>query len=86
MIPAPHLAPAAAAQSSVLLVVMATMAAQVASIMGVAVFPVIAPQLAAEMEVAPALIGYQMSLVYGAAMIAAPAAATAAPMTAQTTK
>jgi MFS family permease len=55
-----------------LLVVMATMVAQVASIMGVAVFPVIAPQLAAEMEVAPALIGYQMSLVYGAAMIAAP--------------
>jgi MFS family permease len=48
------------------------MVAQVASIMGVAVFPVIAPQLAADMDVAPALIGYQVSLVYGAAMVAAP--------------
>jgi predicted MFS family arabinose efflux permease len=55
-----------------LVVVVATMAAQVASIMGVAVFPVIAPRLAAEMGVAPALIGYQVSLTYGAAMIAAP--------------
>jgi predicted MFS family arabinose efflux permease len=48
------------------------MVAQVASIMGVAVFPVIAPQLASEMGVAPALIGYQVSLVYGAAMLGAP--------------
>jgi MFS family permease len=53
-------------------VVVATMVAQIASIMGVAVFPVIAPRLAAEMGVAPALIGYQVSLTYGAAMIAAP--------------
>ncbi|MBI4205271.1 MAG: MFS transporter [Betaproteobacteria bacterium] len=53
-------------------VVVATMVAQVASIMGIAVFPVIAPRLAAEMGVAPALIGYQVSLTYGSAMIAAP--------------
>lgn len=53
-------------------VVAATTIAQVASIMGVAVFPVIAPRLAAEMGVEPALIGYQVSLTYGAAMVAAP--------------
>ena len=58
--------------SGVFAVVVATMVAQIASIMGVAVFPVIAPRLAAEMGVAPALIGYQVSLTYGAAMIAAP--------------
>lgn len=45
--PDPHLAPATAVRSGVFLVVVATMVAQVASIMGVAVFPIIAPQLAA---------------------------------------
>lgn len=53
-------------------VVVATMIAQVASIMGVAVFPVIAPKLAADLGVEPALIGYQISLTYGAAMFASP--------------
>lgn len=48
------------------------MVAQVASIMGVAVFPVIAPRLAAEMGVSPVWIGYQVSLTYGSAMLAAP--------------
>lgn len=40
--------------------------------MGIAVFPVIAPKLAAEMGVEPSLIGYQMSLLYGTAMLGSP--------------
>ena len=59
-------------RSTVVGVVAATTIAQVASVMGIAVFPVIAPRLAAEMGVAPALIGYQISLVYGAATIGSP--------------
>ncbi|MBY0267140.1 MAG: MFS transporter [Burkholderiales bacterium] len=50
-------------------VVAATTAAQVAGAMGAAVFPVIAPELARELGVDAALIGYQMSVIYGAAMI-----------------
>ena len=59
-------------RSTVVAVIAATMIAQVASIMGVAVFPVIAPKLAEEMGVEPALVGYQVSLTYGAAMFASP--------------
>ena len=55
-----------------LTVVAATTLAQAASIMGIAVFPVIAPRLAAEMQVSPSTIGYQVSLVYGTAAVAAP--------------
>lgn len=40
--------------------------------MGVAVFPVIAPKLAAELEINPSLIGYQVSLIYGVAMVGSP--------------
>jgi MFS family permease len=36
------------------------------------VFPVVAPRLAAEMGVEPSLIGYQMSLIYGAAALSSP--------------
>jgi len=50
-------------------VVAATTAAQVAGAMGAAVFPVIAPELARSLGVEAALIGYQMSLIYGAAML-----------------
>lgn len=46
----------------------ATTGAQLAGVMGTAIFPVIAPKLAEEMGIEPVLIGYQMSLVYGAAM------------------
>lgn len=49
-------------RSAVAAVVFETMIAQVASIMGVAVFPVIAPKLAMDLGVEPALIGYQISL------------------------
>jgi predicted MFS family arabinose efflux permease len=40
--------------------------------MGIAVFPVVALALAADMGVEPSLIGYQMSIVYGAATLSAP--------------
>ncbi len=50
-------------------VVAATTAAQVAGAMGAAIFPVIAPELARTLGLNAALIGYQMSLIYGAAMI-----------------
>lgn len=59
-------------RSTVVAVVAATTIAQVASVMGIAVFPVIAPRLAAELGVAPAWIGYQISLVYGSATIGSP--------------
>jgi len=53
-------------------VVALTTLAQIGTVMGIAVFPVIAPKLAADLGVAPSLIGYQMSLIYGAAMISSP--------------
>ncbi len=53
---------------SVAAVVAATTAAQVAGAMGAAVFPVIAPELARVLDVQASLIGYQMSLIYGAAL------------------
>jgi predicted MFS family arabinose efflux permease len=56
----------------VIAVVAATTIAQIASVMGIAVFPVIAPKLAAEIGVAPAMIGYQISLIYGTATIGSP--------------
>lgn len=62
----------AVARTTVIAVLAATTLAQVASVMGTAVFPVIAPRLAAEMGVAPATIGYQISLVYGVAALASP--------------
>ncbi len=63
---------ASVARSTVVAVVVATTIAQVASTMGVAVFPVIAPKLAAELEINPSLIGYQVSLIYGVAMLGSP--------------
>lgn len=54
---------------SVAAVVVATTAAQVAGAMGAAVFPVIAPELARTLDVQASLIGYQMSLIYGAALL-----------------
>lgn len=50
-------------------VVAATTGAQVAGAMGAAVFPVIAPELARNLGVEASLIGYQMSVIYGAAML-----------------
>ncbi|MES2561348.1 MAG: MFS transporter [Pseudomonadota bacterium] len=59
-------------RSTVVAAVAAMTIAQIASVMGIALFPVIAPRLAIELGVAPALIGYQISLVYGAATIGSP--------------
>ena len=58
--------------ASVGAVVAAMTLAQAASTMGTAVFPVIAPRLAAEMGVAAATIGYLVSLAFGAATVIAP--------------
>jgi MFS family permease len=58
--------------SSVVTVVALTTLAQIGTVMGIAVFPVIAPRLAAEMGVEPSLIGFQMSLIYGAATLSSP--------------
>ncbi|MBX3651035.1 MAG: MFS transporter [Burkholderiales bacterium] len=55
--------------TGVVAVVAATTAAQVAGAMGAAVFPVIAPELAPALGVEASLIGYQMSVIYGAAML-----------------
>jgi len=55
--------------ATVAAVVAATTAAQVAGAMGAAVFPVIAPELARVVDVEASLIGYQMSVIYGAAML-----------------
>lgn len=63
---------APAARSTVLTVVVATMAAQIVSTMAIAIFPVIAPRLAVELGVAPVTIGYQVSLIFGAATLASP--------------
>jgi len=59
-------------RGTVVAVVAATTAAQTASVLGVAVFPVIAPELATVLGVKPALIGYQMTLTFGTAMLASP--------------
>jgi predicted MFS family arabinose efflux permease len=59
-------------QASALAVVVAMTMAQAASTMGTAVFPVIAPPLAAEMGLASATIGYLVSLAFGAATLIAP--------------
>jgi MFS family permease len=45
--------------------------------MSIAIFPVIAPQLAAGLAVDASLVGYQMSLLYGAAMVLSPLAGSA---------
>ena len=56
----------------VITVVALTTLAQIGTVMGIAVFPVIAPALAVEIGVEPSLVGYQMSLIYGAAALSSP--------------
>lgn len=67
-----HVATHEVSRLTVISVVALTTLAQIGTVMGIAVFPVIAPKLAAEMGVDPSLIGYQMSLIYGAAMLSSP--------------
>ena len=57
---------------TVIAVVVATTVAQAATTMGIAAFPVIAPPLAQELGVAPASIGYLVSLAFGTAAFASP--------------
>lgn len=68
-VPVMNGAAAAYPARTVAAVVAATTAAQVAGAMGAAVFPVIVPELARDLGVEPALIGYQMSVIYGTAML-----------------
>ena len=57
------------APPSITVVVLVTMAAQIASAMGIAIFPVIAPHLAQMLGVDASWVGYQMSILFGAAML-----------------
>jgi MFS family permease len=57
-------------RTTVVAVVAATTAAQVASVLGTTVFPVIAPELAASLDLDASLVGYQVSLIYGVGMAA----------------
>lgn len=63
-------APAETTRPTVVSVVAATTIAQLVSVMGFAIFPVIAPRLAVELNVPASTVGYQLSLAYGAAMLA----------------
>jgi predicted MFS family arabinose efflux permease len=58
------------APPSIVVVVLAATAAQIAAAMGIAIFPVIAPQLALMLGVDASYVGYQISLLFGAAMLA----------------
>jgi MFS family permease len=63
-------APVELPHSTVMAVVAATTIAQVASVMGFAIFPVIAPRLALELNVPASMVGYQLSIAYGTATLA----------------
>ncbi|MBM3343187.1 MAG: MFS transporter [Betaproteobacteria bacterium] len=67
-VPASDLAHAPAHVAAVAL----TTFAQIGAVMGIAVFAVVAPAFARDLGVDPALIGYQMSVIYGAAMFGSP--------------
>lgn len=58
-----------APEPSIIVVVLVTMAVQIASAMGIAIFPVIAPQLAQMLGVDASWVGYQISILFGAAVL-----------------
>jgi len=58
-----------ALSASLVTVVLVTMAAQIASAMGIAIFPVLAPQLAQLLAVDASYVGFQISILFGAAML-----------------
>lgn len=62
---------------SIAIVVLGATAAQVTSAMSIAIFPVIAPQLAAQLAVDASLVGYLMSLLFGSAIAVSPLVGTA---------
>lgn len=55
---------------SIAVVVLVTTAVQSASAMGIAMFPSLAPQLARLLDVDASYVGYQISILFGAAMLA----------------
>lgn len=57
-------------------VLVAATLSQVASAMGIAIFPVIAPQLALMLGVDASVVGYQISILFGAALLASSAVGT----------
>ncbi|MBM3374369.1 MAG: MFS transporter, partial [Betaproteobacteria bacterium] len=61
---------AAVKPPSIVIVVLAATAAQIAAAMGIAIFPVLAPQLALMLGVDASTVGYLISLLFGAAMLA----------------
>lgn len=61
---------AAVKPPSIMIVVLAATAAQIAAAMGIAIFPVLAPQLALMLGVDASTVGYLISLLFGAAMLA----------------
>ena len=77
MNPDNSIAAPAAGKRSIAIVVLGTTAAQVTSAMSIAIFPVIAPQLAAQLAVDASLVGYLMSLLFGSAMAVSPMVGTA---------
>lgn len=69
--------PASTNTRTIVMVVLGATASQIASAMSIAIFPVIAPQLAERLAVDASFVGYQMSLLYGAAMVLSPLAGSA---------
>lgn len=57
------------ASPPIVTVVLVTTAAQIASAMGIAIFPVTAPHLARMLDVDASYVGYQISILFGAAML-----------------
>ena len=55
---------------SMTIVLLAATLSQAASAMGIAIFPVLAPQLASMLGVDASLVGYQISILFGAALLA----------------
>lgn len=55
---------------SIAVVVLVTTAVQIASAMGIAIFPVLAPNLARMFDVDASFVGYQISILFGAATLA----------------
>jgi len=61
---------------SIVVVVLVTTAAQIASAMGIAIFPVLAPQLSRMLDIDASAVGYLMSILFGTAMLASGAVGT----------
>lgn len=69
MTSAPSPVAASAAAASIATVVLATTAAQIASAMGIAIFPVMAPHFAQMLDIDASYVGYQISILFGTAML-----------------